>query len=310
MTKTSDDINVLKQVFEFIAAIGTALGLFVAGILFVAYHGPVPAWSLVVAGVVAIAATVIAYLIGLRRSPDDEKDGSGDALRSALASAERALAEATVSTNYLSNIDDLLTGMRKALVEVFSGAPPIDERIQQSALRQLELVRQLAFDAVIQGINGSRAEHIRCVFFKPEETSEGRTLVAEHHHGHSHDVAKLRLHADSRSVAGTAFATRQPVYIAKGASSDPRVEKVPLGKPMETLLCLPAFGPHSADPVGVFSVDSNQPEVFTLSDREFASVCASIFALVDFWTAILEAAEVEIQSQLEPASSEDAQESV
>jgi hypothetical protein len=256
----------------------------------------VPAWTLIAVAVGAVALVVLfAILLVARRQPWGQGAAASQAVRieeleeeveRALAQVERTLTEVAVATSYLATIDDFMVGIRRALGK--ANRP-------REALKELEPVRTLVFDGVIQGINSARAEHIRCVFFKPRQEERGLVLRPEAHFGHTPAIENLWLWADARSAAGRAFATASTIYIPRGAGEDERVQTVPEQKPMEALLCIPAFGPRSETPIGVFSVDSTRPEAFTRSDREFAGVCASMFALVDFLADIFE-------SVAEPAS--------
>jgi len=143
-----------------------------------------PAWSIVVIAAIGIGLIVVAYFGGRRHGGGKDED-TQRLVADAKSKAERALDELTVATSYLSTIDDVMTGIRRA----FTGLP---EGGGAAALQQLERIRQLVFDAVIQGINSSRAEHIRCVYCKPHPHDEhSQVLLADHHFGHSQDVEKL-----------------------------------------------------------------------------------------------------------------------
>jgi hypothetical protein len=127
------------------------------------------------------------------------------------------------------------------------------------------------------------------VFFKPTQDEDaGVMLRPEHHHGHTPDIEKVELWPDHRSVAGSAFESGEEVYLDTKEKVEARLQKVPHGRDMGSLLCIPAYGPHDDRPIGVFSVDSNREQAFTTSDREFAGVCASMLALVDFLSSVFE----------------------
>jgi hypothetical protein len=213
----------------------TAIGLFIPvaiGLWYWLGQHEVPAWALVISATIAAIAIALLVVLLVRgrlaaKQPSVAR-GQLEALREQLKQTE---AEVAVLTNYISQADDFLSGIRLAFAET--------ER--KEALRRLERVRTLVFDAVIQGINSAREEHIRCAFFEPVEEGGQMWLRAKHHHGHTHEVEKLRLYPDHRSIAGAAFASGEAVYVEE-AQSDPRVQRVPAGRQIGSLLCVPAFG--------------------------------------------------------------------
>jgi hypothetical protein len=300
--QSARDLDILGRISEIVVAVATIGGLVVAAVLLGLHHKPFAAWTFVVVAALAVVLVGAAYLLGRRHRPGVSPVARElkTELEAAQADAERALTEVTVATSYLSSIDDFMSGIREA----FAIAPD-----WASAKARLERVRPVIFDAVIQGINSTRDEHIRCVFFKPHQTEEGVVLRPEHHHGHSTDVEKLELWADERSAAGRAFATGEAIYIEENARTNKQVQDVPQQKPMESLLCLPAFGPTpqptsgTTAVVGVFSVDSTRKRAFALSDREFASVCASMLGLVDYMFGIFQRG-IEIETGIEGGAAE------
>jgi GAF domain-containing protein len=272
----------VKGVREGLGTAADVIGIwgFVAavfGISAVAFLGKsvsVPVW----AGLLGLAVLAVLARIFLRGRTPSSNELSRLEKELALASEE-----ISVSANYMAQIKDIMW----ALHETFATGSIED------AHERLKRVQTLAFDAVIQGINTARGEQIRCAFFKPAEEDGETWLRTEDYHGHSDKVRKLRLHADARSVAGLAFVEESPVYI-EDASSDPRLQKTEEGKPIGSLLCVPAFEParetggDKTTVIGVFSVASNRPRAFKGSDRDFAQACATIFGFVEFARRIID----------------------
>jgi putative methionine-R-sulfoxide reductase with GAF domain len=152
----------------------------------------------------------------------------------------------------------------------------------------LEALRDLVFIAIAQGVNTLPGEYIRCALFEPVEENGEALLQARHYHGHTPRVEHLRLHMSS--VAGRAYAERRSIYVPD-AASNPMLEHTTGGShPVETLLCVPAYGWETGqtDPIGVFSVTSNKPTAFSASDREFIYTCGEIIGLIAFFLRLFE----------------------
>lgn len=218
----------------------------------------------------ALILVLLAYLLG-RRSYR----------RLSPESAERAQQELEVARSYLTHVVDFMGELRMAL----SHLP------EEEAKRRLESLRDLVFDAIIQGINTSPGEHVRCALFEPVTEGGERWLKVRHSKGHTARVEHLRL--SMNSAAGRAFTQRKPVYIPK-ARNHPLVEATTAGRPVETLFCIPAYafaaGPKGAsEPSGVFSVASNKANAFSSSDRQFISACADMVVLIGLFTSVQEA---------------------
>jgi hypothetical protein len=268
------------HVAEAILALATTFGLAIGGLIWLK-DKTLPAWVLVPTVAAVLISIAVAFFLG-RRS-----------YRALPASAaQRARDELEVARNYLSYIKDFSWELREALAL----GPPAE------SISRLGNLRDLVFDAIIQGINTAPGEHIRCLFLEPVTEGGETTLRPRHHRGHTARVAELRLAADHGSIAGIAFSNREPEYVPN-AIADRRVQQTAGGRRIETLFCLPAFGYRTAnpDPIGVFSVASNQPDAFSPSDQIFVAACANIVGLIEFFISIFEGIEAEAASGRPPA---------
>jgi hypothetical protein len=238
----------------------------------------VPAWLLVIVGAAAIALYVLGHMLGRRSVAGDEQSVAGLQRR-----ADRLTEDVTVTSNYLRVINDTLSELR----DVFARPEP------QEALKRLASLRALVVNAVVQGLSSARTEHVRCAYFVPRDIDGEVRLCIKYHQGHTATgEAKLHLLPDRRSIAGTAFVDRASVYVPD-APNDPRFQTTEGGRTIGTLYCVPVFGYTSvgAEPIGVFSVASNRPGAFdTAFDRQFVSVSANAFSLLEFVASTIELA--------------------
>jgi multisubunit Na+/H+ antiporter MnhG subunit len=235
----------------------------------------VPGWLAAIAVGVFLVATVSAFLLG-RKSYR----------RLAPTAAERAREELEIARNYIRHITDFMIGLRVATT---SGP--------ETGVQRLEALRDLVFDAIIQGINTAAGEHIRCALFEPIEEGDETLLRAVRHRGHTHTVENLRLRMTS--VAGRAFTNGAPEYVGD-AETSPLVQQTPAGRPVRTLLCVPVYfyEPEGhTRPRRVLSVASNMPDAFSPSDQAFVSTCADIIALVELFIELFTEGEDEIPTQ-------------
>jgi hypothetical protein len=229
----------------------------------------VAAWVPVVLGAALLALAIAAFFVGRR---------SYRRLRP--EAAERAVDELEVARTYLRQTGDFMAELRSSLT-----LPTVEAKLEG-----LQHVRDLVFTAIGQGVNTGPGEFIRCALFEPIDEAGETKLRTRHYHGHTSRVEGLRLHMGS--VAGRAYMERRLIYIPD-AATNPMLESTIGGShPVETLLCLPAYGfltASEAGPVGVFSVTSNKPSAFSLTDRRFISACADIIGLIAFFVRAYEA---------------------
>jgi hypothetical protein len=223
-----------------------------------------PAWVTVAVATPLVIAVLVAYGLGRMRKKLNP------------STAERAVAELEVANAYIKHVSDFMDGLRLSAI----GLPSED------ALPRLRQLRELVFDAIIQGINSGPGEHIRCALFEPRDEAGDKRLRVRTHRGHTHRVEHLSL--GMGSVAGIAFTTREPLYVPD--EHDPRVEQTNAGRPVRTLFCLPlyTFRANADAPVGVFSVASNRHDAFSESDRAFISACAGMIGVLEFFIGIWE----------------------
>jgi hypothetical protein len=263
--------DVLDKVTGLYARIGGLVGttlLLIAVGIYVHDHS-VPAWVPLAVGALALLLIPLSYLLGRRAwrqlSPE---------------TAERARDQLHAATAYLSHVDDFHYLLREAFV-----------RPEQS-LENLEKLRRVVFDTLVQGVNVEHGEHIRCAFLVPRKVGGETRLVIRYHQGHTAmGEQKLALYADPRSIAGTAFTEGKPIYIPD-AGKDPRMQKTTGGREIGTLYCLPVFeyGAGEAKALGVLSVSSNRVGAFaSKADEEFVSICASMIAMLEVLTVLLQA---------------------
>jgi len=271
-------VKVFQAIWSFLVSaakvIGTIttlviFGALVWGIAWRVRKEEVPAWVLaVVVGffLLAAAAVFFAGRRSYRRLPP--------------TAAERAREELGVARTYLRHVTDFMVGLRLAIVE---GATPAD------TVRRLRALRDLVFDAMIQGLNTAPGELIRCALLTPVEENGVTVLRAREHRGHTHRVAHLAL--GMTSVAGRAFVERRPIYLPDAATS-PLVQRTVGGRRIGTLFCLPSYSfSRDADqgaPTGVLSLSSNHDDGFTESDRAFITACADMLSLLEFYIGIFE----------------------
>jgi hypothetical protein len=193
-----------------------------------------------------------------------------------------ALADVQIATNYIKHVRDFMEGLRLSAI----GLPPTDAVIRLTSLRDL------LFDAIIQGVHSEPGEHIRCALFAPQQQDGVTVLRVRMHRGHTHRVEHLTL--QMTSIAGIAYTSQRAEYVSD-AENDPRVERTTAGRVVKTLYCLPLFkfggvasGPPPG-PIGVFSVASSRADAFTETDRAFISACADMIAVVEFFIGLWEA---------------------
>jgi putative methionine-R-sulfoxide reductase with GAF domain len=257
----------LVQVGTFLTVSGLAIVAGIVGLVLWLGGVTTPAWTLAVLTGVMVILLPAAYAVGRRRGRGAAGEGEG-----------LAREELKVATGYLSQVDDFLSTFREAT-----------RKSSPDRLESLTRLRDLVSVAVIQGINSARGEHIRCVYFELVTENGDERLKPKHHHGHSADVENVRLFPDHRSIAGIAFAEGKSVYV-KDASTDARLQRLPGGREIGSLCCVPVFGIREPTrPIGVFSVASNRPDSFALADQEFVSVCATIIGLIELFEAVFRA---------------------
>jgi small-conductance mechanosensitive channel len=105
--RARQDLEDTHLILGIVTSAFTVGAIIVATVLFALAHKQVRSWVIVVIVLVALLLIAISYVGGRRHSPgvDDQ------AVMRAKAKAERALEEVTVATSYLSNIDDIMTGI-------------------------------------------------------------------------------------------------------------------------------------------------------------------------------------------------------
>ena len=221
-------------------------------------------WHLILPAAALVLAAAVAYFVGrrsYRRLPPN--------------AAERAVEELQVARQYLQHQIDFMAELRTSLL-----LDGIDVK-----LRRLEALRRLVFEAITQGIKTEAGERVRCALLEPhvENGEEILRVKNGHHSGHTPRVERLRLRMSS--VAGRALTERAPVYVPDALTS-PLVERIPEGRTIGTLLCLPAYNyrrfGNDRELLGVLSVTSTRTAAFSESDRAFVSACADVLGLIDF----------------------------
>lgn len=149
-------------------------------------------------------------------------------------------------------------------------------------------LRHHVLNLVVTGMNRVGGEEIAVSFVCPIKVGLEQKLAAspDHHFGHrtSNQTRPLDI---PNSLAGLAYSLGETQY-SSDVPNDPRVQHLP-GDSMQSLLCAPAFGATSSDPVGVLCVSSSQvaafgnPDVLSKEpDVVFAEICAHLIVLVDY----------------------------
>jgi predicted nucleotide-binding protein len=202
-----------------------------------------------------------------------------EVLRGELTSLETrvkaAVNDAKKARTYIVHIEEFISELRAAW-EVES---PSD------SIRRFERMRQFVFTAIVEGAKTEPGERVWGVFFTPYNSGRRRLLRAEHHSGHTPLIEDHPLVRSEKSIAGTAYVTRDIVYSAR-AQDDDRFQR--LGVPdldeIGSIICVPAYALGASrkdEPLGVLSVSSSLSEKLDKADRRFASICADVFALIE-----------------------------
>lgn len=252
---------------------GTAVALILQG-------GPVSRWWLVIAAVVilGLSASLLLVFFQARRVLVGQAqtaatlDGTEELVRGLKHEVSDLEAQLTHAWNYLGNIRDL-TGWLEQILAAGDAEKVVGE---------LSRLRSFTFDLIVQGVHKERSETVRCAYLEPGRQDGGSDcLVAKHWAGHSNRVKDMRLHADERSVAGTAFLEGEEIYLDH-ALDDHRMQATASGRPIGSIVCIPVgHAQPGGGQRGVLSVSSNLEEAFVEADLRFIRGCAGLIGLVE-----------------------------